>query len=360
MDEFLREALADDEAEGLARSLDPASGSLVSFADNDYLGLRSHPALRAALERGAAGSGAARLLGSDQKTFGALEETLAGYKQAERALVFSSGYLAATGTIPALVEKGDVVILDKLAHACLLDGARLSDARRLVFPHNDLAYLEDMLKHLRADASVRNILVVVESLYSMDGDFAPLRELVELKNRHGAWLMVDEAHATGVFGPEGSGCCAEAEVSERVEVQMGTLGKGLGTCGGFIAGSSTLVEFLIQRARTFLFDTALPPGVAGAAQEAVRVARSEEGEALRQRLRENMKFFGSASPIHPVVLGDEVRASEASARLAEQGFRVPAIRYPTVAKGAARLRVSLSARHAVEEVGRLKAVLPSA
>jgi 7-keto-8-aminopelargonate synthetase-like enzyme len=214
-----------------------------------------------------------------------------------------------------------------------------------------------MLKHLCADASVRNIVIVVESLYSMDGDFAPLRELVELKARHGAWLMVDEAHATGVFGPQGSGCCAEAEVSNRVEVQMGTLGKALGVCGGFIAGSSVLVDFLVQRARTFLFDTALPPGVAEAAREAVRLARSQEGEALRKRLAENQKAFGCVSPIYPVVLGDEGRASAASVRLAEQGFRVPAIRYPTVARGSARLRVSLSARHAGEEVAGLKRAL---
>jgi 8-amino-7-oxononanoate synthase len=359
MDRFLREALAGDEAQGLKRALECVPDGLVSFADNDYLGLRHHPAVREGLARGAAGSGAARLLGSGQKAFAALEDALADYKQAPRALVFSSGYLAAAGTIPALAGRGDVVILDKLAHACLLDGARLSDARRLVFPHNDLAYLEDMLKRLRSDPGTRNILVVVESLYSMDGDFAPLRELAELKDRHGAWLMVDEAHATGLFGPEGRGKCAEEGISGRVEVQMGTLGKGLGACGGFIAGSAPLVDFLVQRARTFLFDTALPPGVAEAAREAVRLARSPEGDGLRRKLRGNEARLGGTggSPIVPVLFGEERAALDASARLAEQGFRVPAIRYPTVARGEARLRVSLSARHEDAQVEGLKRAL---
>lgn len=363
------------------RRVEPARGAritrggreLLNFGSNDYLGLAQHPALREAatraLERFGAGSGASRLLAGSLPPHHELEEALAALKATEAALSFSSGYATALGTICALMGRDDVVILDKLVHACLVDAARLSGATLRVCKHNDTADLERLLAWAAKERAARpkcNVLVVTESVFSMDGDVAPLRELVELKDRYGAWLMVDEAHATGLYGPGGAGLAAEWGVADGVEIHMGTLGKALGSAGGFIAGSRCLVDYLINRARSFVFSTAPPPAVAAAATVAVRIVRGDEGAARRARLRELAAQLRAAlalpasdppTAIVPWLVGDEAAAVALAERLEQEGMFVPAVRYPTVARGAARLRISLTAAHGPEDVRALAAAL---
>ncbi|MBU6411607.1 MAG: aminotransferase class I/II-fold pyridoxal phosphate-dependent enzyme, partial [Verrucomicrobia bacterium] len=281
------------------------------------------------------------------------------------------------GVVCALLGRDDVVILDKLVHACLVDAARLSGAKLRVFAHNDLDDLEDKLKWAGGNTGQRRVLVVTESVFSMDGDAAPLRQMVEMKEKHGAWLMVDEAHATGILGKDGRGLAEELGVSGQIEIQMGTLGKALGASGGFVCGSRALVDFLVNRARTFIFSTAPVPAAAAGAAAGVRVAQSPQGRRLRQTLRERSAqcrtglaplsgALGNAAggndgsgvrAILPLILGDEAKALDAAAKLRERNIFVPAIRYPTVARGAARLRVTLTAAHSAEDVSQLIAAL---
>ena len=280
LDSLLHRELAKLEEASLRRTLratDAEQSALMrNFAANDYLGLSHHPALiEAALRattRHGTGAGASRLVTGTSSAVLALEEHLAAWKEKEAALVFSSGYAAALGTIPALVGKGETVILDKLAHASLIDAARLSGATVRTFPHNDMARLEALL--VKISSEKKRILVVTESIFSMDGDAAPLRELVELKDRFGAWLLVDEAHATGLYGTTGAGLVAEAGLSARVEIVMGTLSKALGSVGGYIAGSRALIDWLVNRARSFIYSTALPPGVIAASRAAVELCQT--------------------------------------------------------------------------------------
>ena len=369
--DLLRAQLAEWESANLRRTLRPVDPTLLNFAANDYLGLSQHPMLieaarRATSERGT-GAGASRLVTGTDAAVLALEEELAAWKETEAALVFSSGFAAALGTIPALIGKGDTVILDKLAHASLIDGARLSGATVRTFPHNDLRRLETLLKKVSSDKT--RTLIVTESIFSMDGDFAPLRNLVDLKERFGAWLLVDEAHATGLYGQTGAGLVAEAGVSARIEVIMGTLSKALGSVGGYIAGSRVLTDWLVNRARSFVFSTALPPGAIAASHAAIRLCRGTEGETLRARLRQNIARFReglpaawkenaiSESAIQPLSCGEADAALQLAAQLRERGFLIPAIRYPTVPRAAARLRVTLSASHAGKDVDALNAAL---
>lgn len=365
-DIFLRDRLEEIEAANLRRSLRTVSGvqgaeivcegrRLLNFSSNDYLGLAAHPRLRdaarEALEEAGTGVGASRLVCGSHEEHERLEETLARFKRTEAALSFSSGYAAALGAIPALVGEGDVIILDKLCHACLVDGARLSGAVLRVFPHNNLEKLESHLRWAREKYPEARLLVLAESIYSMDGDRALLAEMVILKNRHGAWLMLDEAHGVGVVGNHGRGLADELGLVPEIEVHMGTLGKALGSSGAYLCGSATLRDYLINRARSFIFSTAPAAFNAAASRAAIELLESDEGEALRQRLWENIDQLASAlnqpasSAVFPIILGEERRAVEASHKLREEGMLVPAIRYPTVARGAARLRVSLSASH---------------
>jgi 8-amino-7-oxononanoate synthase len=349
------------------RATDVMPSSMLNFAANDYLGLGQHPALieaarQATAQRGT-GAGASRLVTGTDTAVLALEEQLAAWKEKEAALVFSSGYAAALGTIPALVGKGDTVILDKLAHASLIDAARLSGATVRTFPHNDMGRLESLLTKVASNKT--RTLIVTESIFSMDGDAAPLRELVGLKDLYGAWLLVDEAHATGLYGATGAGLLAEAGLSTRVEIVMGTLSKALGSVGGYIAGSRVLIDWLINRARSFIYSTALPPGVIAASRAAVDLARGKEGQVLRARLRENIAHFHaglpaiwknqalSSSAIQPLICGEASAALRMVATLREAGFLIPAIRYPTVPRNAARLRVTLSAAHADKQIDAL-------
>jgi 8-amino-7-oxononanoate synthase len=365
---------------------------LLNFSSNDYLGLASHPALREAachaVQQYGAGSGASRLICGSLAPHHQLEESLAAFKGSEAALTFSSGYAAAIGTIGALLDSGDVILIDRLVHASIVDAARLSRARLRVFPHRDLNALEHILQRLTRRASpgspppphpAPRILIVTESIFSMDGDVAPLRELVQLKDRYGAWLMVDEAHATGLYGQLRRGLVDEFSLLSQVEIQMGTLGKALGASGGFICGSRTLIDYLVNRARSFIFSTAPVPAAAAAAIRAIELIQSPTGKELCDRLwnrvdqaRQGLDQMwsppslhaassGSAvtdsfhghSPILPVILGDESRTVEAAHQLRQHGIFLPAIRYPTVARRQARLRVTLSAAHSPEQVDQL-------
>ena len=339
---------------------------LVNFSSNDYLGLATHPALREAAmaewERAGFGSGASRLVCGTLAAHERLEEAISGFKRTGAALCFSSGYAAAMGTIPALCSREDVIILDKLCHACLIDASRLSGAQLRVFPHNDTDKLESHLRWARTRHG--RILVVAESVYSMDGDVAPLREIVELKDRHGAWLFLDEAHGVGVLGAGGRGLAEASGVEGRIEVQMGTLGKALGAHGAYITGHRLLRDFLINRARSFIYSTAPPAPVAAAAAKAVEILGGTEGASLLESLWKNIRSLGAAlempaspSAIVPVIVGAESAAMAAGENLLASGFLVPAIRYPTVAKGSARLRVTLSAAHTAEDVASLAKVL---
>jgi 8-amino-7-oxononanoate synthase len=341
---------------------------LINFSSNDYLGLANDPRLReaatAAIDEFGVGAGASRLISGNLSPHLRLERAVAKWKGTEAALCFSSGYAAALGTIPSLVTKNEVVLLDKLCHASLIDGARLSGAILRVFPHNRLGKLESHLDWARREHPGKRVLIITESVFSMDGDLAPLRKLVELKKRFGALLMVDEAHAVGVVGPNGRGLAAAENVSEEVDVQMGTLSKALGASGGYICGARTLIEWLINRARSFIYSTAPPPAIAAAALAAVDFLASPEGEERRLLLWERIRLMqqllprvglkgeavAASSAIFPLIVGDEKAALDLAAALQSKGFLVPAIRYPTVAKGAARLRITVTAAHKAAQI----------
>ena len=341
------------------------SRRLINFSSNDYLGLATDPRLReaaiGAIGDFGVGAGASRLISGTQSPHLRLEQALAKWKGTEAALCFSSGYAAALGTMPALVSKGDVVLLDKLCHSSLIDGAKLSGAVLRVFPHNHLGKLESHLEWARREHPGKRILIVTESVFSMDGDCAPVREVVELKKRFGALLMLDEAHAVGVIGANGRGLAAAENLNQAVDVQMGTLSKALGGSGGYICGSRNLIEWLINRARSFIYSTAPPPGIVAAALAAVDFLSSTEGEERRgllweriDSMRDHLSLVTShfsprnvipSSAIFPWIVGDEQAALDLARALRGEGFLVPAIRYPTVAKGAARLRIAVTASH---------------
>jgi len=337
-----------------------AGRSYLNFSSNDYLGLASSSEIKAALQEGVsrygAGSGASRLVCGTLRPHADMEEALAAFKGAEAALTFSSGFAVPIGTLPALLGAGDTILLDKLSHACLVDAARLSGATIRVFPHNHLEKLERLLQTAQG-----RVLIVTESIFSMDGDAALLREIVELKDRYGAWLLLDEAHAVGVLGPQGRGLAAAMGLEKRVELQMGTLSKAFGLSGGYLAASRAVIDLLINRARSFIYTTAPPPCVAHAARVALSLIQGAEGETrralLHRHVRDVQSVVGAASPsaIIPLILGDETLAMNASTALREAGFMVPAIRYPTVARGSARLRLTLSAAHQPGQVAALMA-----
>jgi 8-amino-7-oxononanoate synthase len=349
-----------------------AGKMLLNFSSNDYLGLANDPILKEAavraIEKFGVGSGASRLICGSLGPFHELEEALADFKQTEAALTFSTGYATAIGTICALLGKDDVIILDKLVHACIVDAAKLSGSKIRVFAHNDLNDLDKKLKWAKSQTANRKsqILVVTESIFSMDGDASPLCEIVTLKNKYGAWLMLDEAHATGIFGKNGRGLAEKLGISNQIEIQMGTLGKALGASGGFICGSRVLIDFLVNRARSFIFSTAPVPAAAAAAFAAIQFVQSVKGETRRRQLWTRVEELQLkiknrkskiSSTIIPVLIGDENKATEAATKLREQNIFVPAIRYPTVARGKARLRITLTAAHSAEDVAKLVCAL---
>jgi 8-amino-7-oxononanoate synthase len=353
-----------DEVAGTAVSR--AGRSLINFASNDYLGLAQDPKVKQAAAEAArkfgAGSGASRLITGTLSLHSELDARLATFKQTPAAITFESGYAAALGTIPALFGQGDVIILDKLAHASLIDGARLSGAEIRIYPHNRLERLKELLSWARQKRSNAKILVITESIFSMDGDACALPQIVELKDEFGAALLLDEAHAIGVIGPNGAGLAAEHDLIDRVDIHLGTLSKAVGSSGGFIAGTSSLIDVLVNRARTFIYSTAPPPAAIAAAIAGLDIIASELGEQLRTALRRNYKELklnrstpeSQRSAIIPIIVGLEEPALALSAQLAEQGFLVPAVRFPTVPRGSARLRVTLSAAHQLEDVVKLR------
>jgi 8-amino-7-oxononanoate synthase len=361
----------------------------LNFSSNDYLGLANEPALKEAaieaIRSFGAGAGASRLICGSLGPHQELDESLAAFKGAQAALSFASGYAAITGAIGALLDSNDVIVLDKLVHASIVDAARLCGAKVRVFGHNNLNDLEKILRWAdsrhAAPAVVQTgrkprTLIVTESVFSMDGDHAPLREMVELKEQFGAWLMVDEAHATGLYGSARRGLAEELGVAQKIEVQMGTLGKALGSSGGYVAGPRSLIEYLVNRARPFVFSTAPVPAAAAAATAGVRFVQSAAGEQRRNQLWSNVRAFHQAadqegksrasahrhkfSAIIPIMIGDEARALRIAAALRDQGIFIPAIRFPAVGRGQARLRVTLSAAHQAADIERLRAALQSA
>lgn len=354
------------------RSLDSPTGAQVTregrtlwnFASNDYLGLARHPQIEAALiegvQRYGAGSAASRLVCGTLPPHRRLEESLAAAKQTEAAITFSSGFSTALGVVPAIVGKADFILLDKLSHACLVDAARLSGATIRVFPHNDLGKLERLLVSTRTKSPSARILIATESVFSMDGDLCPLREIVTLAETHDALLLLDEAHGFGVLGEHGMGLAEQENLQQRVTFQMGTLSKAAGLSGGYLAASRDWIDLFTNRARSFIYSTAPPPALAHAALASLALIRSAEGKSLRARLQQNIAVLSPHStPIVPVILGRNESTLAASIALEQSGFLVPAIRFPTVPRGAARLRISLSAAHSLDTVLLLsKKVLP--
>lgn len=341
--------------------------ALLAFCSNDYLGLAADPRVIEVFRRAAShwgvGSGASHLVCGHMRIHHELEEELAAFTGRPRALLFSSGYAANLGVAAALLHRGDAVFEDRLNHASLLDGALLSGARLRRFLHNDPASLEVRLAATRA----RRRLVAVDGVFSMDGDEAPLTALSAACDRGDALLMVDDAHGFGVLGERGAGSLEAQQAEDRVELLMGTLGKALGAAGAFVSGSELLIESLLQHARTYIYTTAIPPAVAAAARESLRILQAEPWRRqhlamLVQRFREGAMRIGlapvpSRTPIQPLLLGESARALDWSARLRRLGILVPAIRPPTVPVGSARLRITLSAAHETADVDRLLAAL---
>jgi len=387
-DEELSSRLKDIREQGLYRALrrihspqgphiEMDGKPFLNFSSNDYLGLANDPALKEAateaIRQFGAGAGASRLICGSLVPHHVLEETLAAFKGVEAALSFTSGYAAASGAICALFDSNDVIAVDKLVHACVVDAARLSGAKLRVFGHNNLHDLEKILRwadrrHAAPSLSQTDrrprTLIVTESVFSMDGDQAPLREIVQLKEKFGAWLMLDEAHATGLYGKSRRGLAEECEVDKKIEIQMGTLGKAFGSAGGYICGSRPLIDCLINRARTFIFSTAPVPAAAAAAAAGVRLVASKAGEERRRQLWANVAAIarqteGQGSAIIPMVIGDEGKAMQIASALMSKGVFIPAVRFPTVARGQARLRLTMTAAHNHDDIEQLLAALHS-
>jgi len=364
--------LAEIKHNGLFRRLRPVSGAqdsmvmldgrkVLLLSSNNYLGLANHPVLkraaRSAIERYGCGSGASRLISGDMTLHRELEQRLAALKHTEAALVFPTGYHANVGAISALMEPGDTILSDALNHASIIDGCRLSRARVLVFRHCDMMHLEQLLASCPQSGQR---LIVTDSVFSMDGDVAPLVEIVTLAHRYNAWVMVDEAHATGVFGEHGAGVVEELGLEGEVEIQMGTLGKALGGFGAYIAGSRGLIEWLINRARSFIYTTGIPPAVAASALAALDLIAQEPER--RQRLWQNAAFLRhgletlgftlgpTRSPILPVLIGDAPPTMALADALWRHGVFAHGIRPPTVPEGTSRLRVTPMATHSHEQL----------
>lgn len=358
----LSAALADLEQRQLRRTRRVPPREAINFCSNDYLGLSAHPEVvrafaDAALKYGV-GSGASHLVTGHSREHDILEEALAAYTGRERALVYSTGYMANLGVIGALADQKAAIVSDKLNHASLIDGGRVSGARVTRYRHADADHAAELLAAIEPEVDSR--LLVTDGVFSMDGDLAPLPDLARCARVANAWLVVDDAHALGVIGPSGRGTCEHFDLTaDDVPVLIGTFGKAFGTFGAFVAGDADLIEFLIQKSRTYIYTTALPPAVCAATFAALEVAqrdswRRERALAHARRVQGVLGLPGTAaSPIVPVILGDEARALAASRALEARGFLVSAIRPPTVPPGTARLRVTLSATHEETQVDAL-------
>ena len=345
-----------------------AGRQMVNFGSNDYLGLASDPRLadaaRGAMSQEGWGSGASPLVSGRASSHAELERRLAEFERTEAALVFPSGFAANSGTIPALADEGDAIFADAKNHASLIDGCRLSRATRFIYAHCDCDVLETQLKEA---GRFRRRLIVTDSLFSMDGDIAPLARLAELAAEYDAMLLVDEAHATGVFGESGSGLCNDCGLHDPNHIRIGTLSKALGTGGGFVCGRQSLIDYLVNAARSYIFSTAQPAATSAAALAALDIVRTEphrrrelldRADDLRARLHEQGWNTGtSASQIIPLYLGDPDRTMHLAAKLREAGYFIPGIRPPSVPEGESLLRLSLCYHHTSEMISRLLAEL---
>jgi 8-amino-7-oxononanoate synthase len=381
--DWLDDEAHDRERLGLVRTLHAYGGAvegrvldgevpLVNFASNDYLGLAADPRVVGAAVEAASrygwGSGASALVCGWREPHERLANELASFEGVEAVALFPSGFAANLGTVAALVESGDAVFADRLDHACLIAGSRLSGARLRVYPHNDAEALERLLTRERSQ--YRRVLIATDGVFSMDGDLAPLRRLVEVAEAFDAMLLVDEAHGTGVFGSTGRGAAEACGVCERVPIRVGTLSKALGSIGGFVAGSRRLVDHLIHRAPSLVYSTSLPPAAAAAASAALGIVRNEPQRRARvfemaDSLRAGLRLAGwavpeSQGPIVPVMVGEPEAAMVAAGRLCEAGFLVGAIRPPTVPRGTSRLRISVTAVHTGEWMRELAGALGAA
>jgi 8-amino-7-oxononanoate synthase len=336
---------------------------LLSFSCNDYLNLTQHPAVKraamAALERYGAGSGASRLITGNHPLYAELEARLASIKQTEAALVFGSGYLANAGIIPVLIGCDGLVLVDELSHACIYAGAQLSRGRVLAFRHNDVAHARELLAAQRPEHN--HALIVTDGVFSMDGDLAPLAELLALANEYDAWLMSDDAHGLGVIGG-GRGSSFAGNTQIPIPLQMGTLSKAVGAYGGYLCASAPVIDLMRNRARTLIYSTGLPPAIVAAAIAALDVIEREPGYAALpvQKAKAFTMATGlpdAQSPIVPVIVGGEEAVLDASRLLADEGFLVAAIRPPTVPAGTARLRLTFTAQHPDDQIARLAGIV---
>jgi len=373
---FMKE-LDDLRGQGLYRRMLRAEGAqgshvtldgrnVLMFCSNNYLGLANHPALKEAAvratERYGTGSGASRLVSGNMAIHEQLEARLAAFKNTEAALVFNSGYAANTGLIPALAGRGDLVFSDRLNHASIVDGCLLSRARMIRYPHRDVNALQRLLDRNRGGTGRK--IIITDGVFSMDGDIAPLPELVSLKREYGALLMVDDAHGTGVLGPGGRGTAELSGCGAGIDIHMGTLGKALGGFGAYVAASREIVDYLVNRARSFIFSTSLPPSVVATALAALDIVDSCEGSSLRRRLLHHagavknslgaagFNTMDSESQILPLFVGGAAETMEFSRRLLDAGIFVQGIRPPTVPRGGSRLRLTLMATHQEQDLGR--------
>jgi glycine C-acetyltransferase len=372
--DYLKDELASLEAGGLAihpRVLEGEQRArtrfdgrdVINLASNNYLGLAAHPRLKEAAAKAAAelgaGSGAVRTIAGTMSLHGELERRFAEFKGAEAALMFQSGFTSNSGTVAAVLTRADVIVSDELNHASIIDGARLSRAEIKVFPHKDAEAAGRLLEETAREG--RRQLLITDGVFSMDGDIAPLPDLVEVANRHGAIMMIDDAHASGVLGEGGKGTVSHFGLAPAdVDIQVGTLSKAIGVLGGFIAGPAHLIEWLVNRGRPFLFSTSAPPAVAAACIAALDVMR-DEPERL-ERLWQNTRLFKeglhdlgfdtgmSETPITPVIVGEETAAQELSRRLWDEAVFTPPVVFPTVARGKARVRTIVTADHTPEDL----------
>ena len=372
---YVTETLEELRAKGVAPKLRVLEGEqkpvcvfdgreVINLASNNYLGLTSHKALRKAsleaVRKLGVGAGAVRTIAGTMKLHMDLEEQIAQFKRVEACVVFQSGFTANAGTVSAILGKDDLIVSDELNHASIIDGARLSKATIKVFKHKDVADCERILQEHANFAGKK--LIITDGVFSMDGDIAPLPQLCELAEKYGCIMMVDDAHASGVLGRGGRGTIDHFDCHGRVHVQVGTLSKAIGSMGGYVCGSRDLIDYLYLRARPFLFSTSHPPATAAACQAAFTLLDSVEGEKLIKKLWANTKFFkkelkkrgfqfkASETPIIPIHVGDAAKAFEFSRKLFDAGVFAPAVGYPTVAEGKARLRAMVSAAHKREHL----------
>lgn len=357
MFEFIDQELKTLKKSGLYRELRTINHKEhLIFCSNNYLGLAKHPkvteaSIKAIKEFGF-GAGASRLISGNTVIHEELEKMIAKFKGRDAAIVFSTGYMANLGVISSLVGENDTIIIDRLNHASIVDACRLSKAKLQVYPHKDMAALEKILK--RSD-KFKKRLIVTDSLFSMDGDIAPLPQIVKLAKEYNAITMIDEAHATGTLGENGKGAEEHFGIEGQIDIVMGTLSKAIGSLGGFVAGSQELINYLRNRARSFIYTTALPPAACAAALAAIEIIENEP--ELVRNLRMNSRFLGKETPIIPILIGDADKTTEVSQKLFDRGIFVSGIRPPTVPKGESRLRITVSAVHTKEEIECLASLL---